>query len=188
MVCTAMCDNENENIRDKADDSVNEEQLETEQLICKDLSFDQDELGEDMSEQEICTANEINLPNDAQSSSTHFSAVHCSGAGNQILEPNQPAIQERSSTANVDCAVEYLQTTLAQSVSKILGLTSEVKTLDKARKLLHEKQNSSYHHGKYKDILALVQTQVTQALVQTQVLAAHAKKVTLVVLLDLSKA
>lgn len=52
MVCTAMCDNENGNIRDKADDSVNEEQLETEQLICKDLSFDQDELGEDMSEQE----------------------------------------------------------------------------------------------------------------------------------------
>ena len=107
MVCTAMCDNENGNIRDKADGSVNEEQLETEQVICKDLSFDQDELGEDMSEQEICTANEINLPNDAQSSPTHFSAVHCSGAGNQILEPNQPAIQERSSTANFDCVVEY---------------------------------------------------------------------------------
>ena len=163
MVCTAMCDNENGNIHDKADDSVNEEQLETEQVICKDLSLDGDELGEDMSEQEICTANEINLPNDAQSSSTHFSAVHCSGAGNQILEPNQPAIQERSSTANVDCAVECLQTKLAQSVSKILGLTPEVKTLDKARKLLHEKQNSSYHHGKYKDILSLVQTQVLAA-------------------------
>ena len=163
MVCTVMCDNENRNIHDKADDSVNEEQLETEQVICKDLSLDGDELGEDMSEQEICTANEINLPNDAQPSPTHFSAVHCSGAGNQILVPNQPAIQERSSTANVDCAVEYLQTKLAQSVSKILGLTSEVKTLDKARKLLHEKQNSSYHHGKYKDILALVQTQVLAA-------------------------
>ena len=59
-----------------------------------------------------------------------------------------------------------LQTKLAQSVSKILGVTPLVKTLDRARKALHENQGSKYHHNKYQDTLTNI---------QTQVLAAHQK-------------
>ena len=58
-----------------------------------------------------------------------------------------------------------LQTQLAMSVAKVLGTTSLVKTLDKARKALHEKRNrnNKYCHDKYKDTLACVQTQVLAA-------------------------
>jgi len=58
-----------------------------------------------------------------------------------------------------------LQTQLAMSVAKVLGTTSLVKTLDKARKTLHEKRNrnNKYCHDKYKDTLACVQTQVLAA-------------------------
>ena len=58
-----------------------------------------------------------------------------------------------------------LQTKLAMSVAKVIGTTHRVKTLDKARKALHEKQNrnNKYCHDKYKDTLACVQTQVLAA-------------------------
>ena len=58
-----------------------------------------------------------------------------------------------------------LQTKLAMSVAKVIGTTPLVKTLDNARKALHEKQNrnSKYCHDKYKDTLACVQTQVLAA-------------------------
>ena len=42
MNCTAVCDNANGNIHDKTDDFVNEQQQETAQLICKDLTLDGD--------------------------------------------------------------------------------------------------------------------------------------------------
>ena len=55
-----------------------------------------------------------------------------------------------------------LQTKIAKSAAKVLGTTPLVKTLEKARKALHEKQNrkNKYRHDKYKDNLACVQTQV----------------------------
>ena len=58
-----------------------------------------------------------------------------------------------------------LQTKLATSVSKVLGVTPLVKTLDKAKKALHDKTNlhNSYYQNKYKDTLASVQTQVLAA-------------------------
>ena len=67
-----------------------------------------------------------------------------------------------------DRATDMLETKLATSVSKVLGVTPLVNTLDKARKALHKKENceNRYYHNKYKDILASV---------QTQVLAAHQK-------------
>ena len=58
-----------------------------------------------------------------------------------------------------------LQTKLAMSVAKVIGTTPLVKTLDKAKKALHEKQNrnNKYCYDKYKDTLACVQTQVLAA-------------------------
>ena len=55
-----------------------------------------------------------------------------------------------------------LETKLATSVSKLLGVTPLVSTLDKARKALHKKENfqNRYHHNNYEDTLASVQTQV----------------------------
>ena len=57
---------------------------------------------------------------------------------------------------------DILETKIAKSVAKVLGTTPLVKTLDKARKALHEKRNrkNKYCHDKYKDTLACVQTQV----------------------------
>ena len=51
------------------------------------------------------------------------------------------------------------------SVAKVIGTTPLVKTLDKARKALHEKQNTNNKcwHDKYKDTLACVQIQVLAA-------------------------
>ena len=51
------------------------------------------------------------------------------------------------------------------SVSKILGVTPLVNTLDKARKALHKNENfqNRYYQNKYKDTLASVQTQVLAA-------------------------
>ena len=69
---------------------------------------------------------------------------------------------------SIDQARDMLETKLATSVSKLLGVTPLVKTLDKARKALHKKENCQniYYHNKYKDTLASI---------QTQVLAAHQK-------------
>ena len=55
-----------------------------------------------------------------------------------------------------------LQTKIAKSLAKVLGTTPLVKTLDKARKALHEKRNrkNKYCHDKYKHTLVCVQTQV----------------------------
>ena len=48
------------------------------------------------------------------------------------------------------------------SVSEVLGVTPLVKTLDKARQALHEKENykNAYYQNLYKDTLTLVQSQV----------------------------
>ena len=63
---------------------------------------------------------------------------------------------------SIDQARDMLETKLATSVSKLMGVTPLVKTLDKARKALHKKENcqNMYYHNKYKDTLASVQTQV----------------------------
>ena len=57
------------------------------------------------------------------------------------------------------------KTKLAMSVSKVLGVTPLVKTLDKARQALHEKENykNAYYQNLYKDTLTLVQSQVLAA-------------------------
>ena len=61
--------------------------------------------------------------------------------------------------------MNILETKLATSVSKILGVTPLVNTIDKARKALHKKENFQNRHyqNKYKDTLASVQTQVLAA-------------------------
>ena len=70
----------------------------------------------------------------------------------------------------IEGAMAMLENKLATSVSKLLGVTPLVNTLDKARKALHKKENCQnihlFYHSKYKDTLASV---------QTQVLAAHQK-------------
>ena len=65
----------------------------------------------------------------------------------------------------IDRAMNMLKTKLATSVSKILGATPLVNTLDKARKALHKKENCQniYYQNKCKDTLASVQTQVVAA-------------------------
>ncbi len=80
-------------------------------------------------------------------------------------------VEDQDKTDTHDCIhqqVPILQTKLATSVSKVLGVTPLVKTLDKARIALHKEENSRnrYHQDKYKDTLASI---------QTQVLAAHQK-------------
>ena len=64
--------------------------------------------------------------------------------------------------------MDMLETKLATSVSKLLGVIPPVNTLDKARKVLHKKENcqNRYYQNKNKD---------TFASVQTQMLAAHQK-------------
>lgn len=47
-----------------------------------------------------------------------------------------------------ECETEMLRTKLAQSVSKILGVTPLVKTLDMTRKALRENQGSKYHQDR----------------------------------------
>lgn len=80
-------------------------------------------------------------------------------------------VEDQDETDTHDCIhqqVPILQTKLATSVSKVLGVTPLVKTLDKARLVLHKEENSRnrFHQDKYKDTLASI---------QTQLLAAHQK-------------
>ena len=75
-----------------------------------------------------------NLPNDI-----HLNIVNCSvdTDNNVKLEtiPKQPEIQNLRREQNEN-APDILQTKLALAVSKILGVTVSVKTLDKDRKTL----------------------------------------------------
>lgn len=70
----------------------------------------------------------------------------------------------------IDWVTNILETKPATSVSKLLGVTPLVNTLDKARKALHKKENCQkrYYQNKYKDTLASVQTQVLAATKSTQ--------------------
>lgn len=70
----------------------------------------------------------------------------------------------------IDWVTNILETKPATSVSKLLGVTPLVNTLDKARKALHKKENCQkrYCQNKYKDTLASVQTQVLAATKSTQ--------------------
>ena len=77
------------------------------------------------------------------------------------------AIPEAGNHVNTDSAGQLqthtLETKLAMSVSKVLGVTPLVKTLDKAWKVLHNKDNCNnrYYQNKCKGTSACVQTQVS---------------------------
>ena len=89
--------------------------------------------------------------------------------GNHSVESSQPQKTGNPVTEGKEhqpkAHDEILQTKLALSVSKVLGVTPLVKTLDKTRKALHDKENfkSIYYQDKYKDTLVLVQSQVLAA-------------------------
>lgn len=55
---------------------------------------------------------------------------------------------------------DELKTTLAKSVSKVLGTTNEVKKLDKLRTVLRDNLKSKQAQDNYEASLAVVQTQV----------------------------
>ena len=105
--------------------------------------------------------NPANLPDVPESTqlqgSNHSIGNNC--AFHQPPQARNPAVTENRNEQS------HLQTKLATSVSKVLGVTPLVKTLDKAKKALHDKRNlnNSYYQNKYKDTLASVQTQVLAA-------------------------
>lgn len=80
----------------------------------------------------------------------------------QLPEGANPMTREGKEVQPQD---HILKTKLALSVSKVLGVSPLVKTLDKARQALHEKENykSTYYQNLYKDTLTLVQSQVLAA-------------------------
>ena len=146
-----------------------QEEEESQPLICttliSTLSVDEGELSDDESDE--CTENVVNSPaNDKQSTTPPTAVQNSVDADSNIqLESEHPA--NHTDMGNRDeCETGMLQTKLAQSVSKILGVTPLVKTLDMTRKALHKNQGSKYHQDRYQDSLANV---------QTQVLAAHQK-------------
>ena len=89
--------------------------------------------------------------------------------GNYSMESNQPQKKVNPVTESKEHQPQghddILQTKLALSVSKVLGVTPLVRSLDKTRKALHDKENykSTYYQDKYKDYLVLVQSQVLAA-------------------------
>ena len=165
--CSARSQNE-DNLPFQNDTANGPEEEESQPLICTTListsSVDEAELSDYESEE--CTENVVNSPNEKQST-THPNAEENSANAdcNIQLESEHPANQEDMGERD-ECETETLQTKLAQSVSKILGVTPLVKTLNMKRKALRENQGSKYHQDRYQDTLASV---------QTQVLAAHQK-------------
>ena len=111
----------------------------------------------------LTTANghDINLPGVSPATNLQEASIPADNDVHQQAQKN-PKLTEMEKNQQ-EC--NFLQTRLATSLAKIIGTTPLVKTLDKAKKALHEKQNrnSRYYHDKYKDTLACVQTQVLAA-------------------------
>ena len=111
----------------------------------------------------LTTANghDINLPGVSPATNLQEASIPADNDVHQQAQKN-PKLTEMEKNQQ-EC--NFLQTRLATSVAKIIGTTPLVKTLDNAKKALHEKQNrnSRYYHDKYKDTLACVQTQVLAA-------------------------
>ena len=63
-----------------------------------------------------------------------------------------------STTRPEDQPHENLEIKLAMSVSKVLGVTPLVKSLDKEKALHKENSKNKFYQNKYKDTLACVQT------------------------------
>lgn len=155
LMCTGMINTSN------GDGSADEE---PQPLMCTCMintsNGDLSELSDDECEEcvEKLTAN---LPNDV-----HLNVVNCSvdTDNNVQLEtiPKQPEIQNLRREQNEN-APDILQTKLALAVSKILGVTVSVKTLDKDRKTLQKHLSSNYNNDKYQDTLASIQMQVLGA-------------------------
>lgn len=109
--------------------------------------MDEAELSDDESNE--CIENVGNSPNDKQSTTPPIAAQNSLDADSNIqMESEHPADQKDMGDQD-ECETERLRTKLAQSVSKILGVTPLVKTLDMTRKDLHENQRSKYHQDRY---------------------------------------
>lgn len=80
----------------------------------------------------------------------------------QPQEPGNPVTREGKEDQQ---QARMLPTKLALSVSKVLGVTPLVKTLDKARKALHckEKYKTTYYQNMCKETFTLVQSQLLAA-------------------------
>ena len=162
--------------------SVNQESL-NEEFICTNLV-----ITSDIEEAELSDSECDEVPVDAsdcgkEGADDVHSHSHCVSGGG-IVENTEDVVNSPEATLcqvedhgtpdtskpgdGIDRAMDMLETKPATSVSKILGVTPLVNTLDKARKDLHKKENRQniYYQNKYKDSLASV---------QTQVLAAHQK-------------
>jgi len=102
----------------------------------------------------------INSPSVLPTTNPHDSNILVDAVQQQAV--NDPALKEKKKNQQEGY---ILQTKLATSVAKVLGITALVKALDKAKKALHEQRNrnNKYCHDKYKDTLACVQTQVLAA-------------------------
>ena len=93
----------------------------------------------------------INSPSVLPATNPHDSNILVDAVQQQAV--NDPALKEKEKNQQEDY---ILQTKLATSVAKVLGITALVKALDKAKKALHEKQNrnNKYCHDKYKNTVA----------------------------------
>ena len=139
--------------------SVNDDAAELSEDDCDNVDDDHGSGKEGSLDQ--TTANYHNSPGVPPATNLH-DASH--SADNDVLQhaAKDPKLTEMEKNQREGI---NLQTKLAMSVAKVLGTTFLVKTLDKARKALHEKRNrnNKYCHDKYKDSLACVQTQVLAA-------------------------
>ena len=165
--CSAKSQNE-DNLPFGYHTANGQEEEQSQPLICTTLtgtlSVDETELSDDESNE--YTENIVNSPNHKQSITPPDAVQNSFDADSNIqLESEHPANKKDMGDQH-ECDTEMLRTKLAQSVSKILGVTPLVKTLDMTRKALHEHQGSKYHQDRYHNTLANF---------QTQVLAAHQK-------------
>ena len=107
-----------------------------------------------------------NSPDVPKPTHVHVHGLSHSGESGVYQQPQPDEIPTTKDTSKENQQQDQvLQTKLAMSVSKVLGVTPLVKSLDKARKALHNKDNqkNQYYQDKYKDTLITVQTQVLSA-------------------------
>ena len=147
---------------DPADDP---EEEDSQPLLCTELLATANSDEPDLSEDDCVenTGNDMTSATDV-ASTTQIAVDQPSNHNtdsNIQQEPKQPAVQRDARCDVNECdPAKILQTKLAQSVSKILGVSLQVKTLNKARKALQQNQGSTYYQSKYQDTLACIQTQV----------------------------
>ena len=80
--------------------------------------------------------NIINSPSVLPTTNPHNSSILVDAVQQQAV--NNPALKEKEKNQQESY---ILQTKLATSVAKVLGITALVKALDKAKKALHEQRN-----------------------------------------------